>query len=48
MFRSTMFKVVSNPLVIVVMNDENLLTTLSEANKTLDRYIGVGNETLNY
>ncbi len=31
-----MSKVVSNSLVIVVMNDENLLTSLTDANKALD------------
>lgn len=36
MFRSTMSKVFGNPLAIVVMNDENLLSAFNEANKALD------------
>ena len=35
LFRATMSKVFFNPLVIVVMTDDNLLTSLSDANKTL-------------
>ncbi len=31
-----MSKVFGNPLAIVVMNDENLLSTFNEANKALD------------
>jgi hypothetical protein len=36
MFRSTMSKALANPLVIVVFNDENLLSNFNEANNTLD------------
>ena len=36
MFRATMSKVLANPLAIVVMCDENLLSSFSEAHKMLD------------
>jgi hypothetical protein len=36
MFRTTMSKVLANPLAIVVMGDENLLVSFSEAHKMLD------------
>jgi dynein heavy chain len=36
MFRATMSKVLTDPHAIVVMNDENLLSTFSEAHKLLD------------
>jgi hypothetical protein len=36
MFRATMSKVLADPLAIVVMSDENLLSSFSEAHKMLD------------
>ena len=38
MFRATMAKVLADPRAMVAMNDESLLASFVDANKTLDRF----------